>query len=394
MEKLRLLVIDDEPGMRHSIGRALRSFTVKLPEIEGETGFDVDQAATVAEGLAQIMSAPPDILLLDYKLPDGTGLDVLTRLGDLQSRVLTVMVTAYATLDTAIRATKSGAHDFLAKPFTPTELKDTVRKAAEHLIVQRRARELAEEKRQVRFQFIRVLGHELKAPLAAVEGFLYLLRERTCGNDIAAYDEIVRRCLARTEGMRKLITDLLDLTRIESGERRRSLAEVDLVALAGTALETVQPAADERAIRLELTGDPDVTLHADRVELEIILNNLLSNAVKYNRDGGQVTLELRGAADHVTLAVTDTGIGLTPADCARLFNDFVRIKNDRTRMITGSGLGLSTVKKIAQLYDGDVDVHSTWEVGSTFTVTLKRLTDQPADDHAAQRDPTVVTGLG
>ena len=96
-------------------------------------------------------------------------------------RTLTVMITAYATLETAIDATKRGAHDFLPKPFTPDELRVAIRRVVKHLVVQRQAKRLAEEKRQVRFQFISVLGHELKAPLAAIEGYLQILKDGSAG---------------------------------------------------------------------------------------------------------------------------------------------------------------------------------------------------------------------
>ena len=95
-----------------------------------------------------------------------------------------IMITAYASLETAVTATRRGAYDFLAKPFTPEELRGAVRKAARHLILQRQARRLAEEKRQVRFQFISVLAHEMKAPIAAIEGYLQMIRERALGESL------------------------------------------------------------------------------------------------------------------------------------------------------------------------------------------------------------------
>ncbi|MBN2210693.1 MAG: sensor histidine kinase, partial [Sedimentisphaerales bacterium] len=111
-------------------------------------------------------------------------------------------------------------------------------------------------------------------------------------------------------------------------------------------------------------------------ELEIIFNNLVSNAVKYNRDGGKIDVTITPTGKGVTITVADTGIGMTTQESARLFQDFVRIKNRQTRTILGSGLGLSIVKKIAQLYHGDVSVASEPEVGSTFVVTLQNHESQ------------------
>jgi len=237
-------------------------------------------------------------------------------------------------------------------------LRVAMRRVVKHLVVQRQAKRLAEEKRQVRFQFISVLGHELKAPLAAIEGYLQILKDGSAGQDPATQAQVVERALVRAGGMRRLISELLDLTRIESGQKRREFSEVDVRELARAALDTAAPAASARRIATTLDAPPDLRIVADRGELEILLNNLVSNAVKYNRDGGRVDVRIDRQDGVVRLAVADTGIGLTPDESSRLFQEFVRIKNDRTRTIPGTGLGLSIVKKLAQLYGGDVTVQS------------------------------------
>jgi signal transduction histidine kinase len=383
VDTLRVLVVDDEAGMRHAVTRALRPFKVHLPAVEGEVNFEVEQASSGEEALALVAARPFDLMLLDHKMGGMSGIDVLDALAKQERDLLVVMVTAFATLETAVRATKSGAYDFLAKPFTPDELRETVRKATSHLIAQRQARKLAAERRRVRFEFISVLGHELKAPLAAIEGYLNILRDHALGVDLESYDSAVHRCLVRCEGMRKLIADLLDLTRIESGQRKREVVRVDLREIARQAIETVRPVAQQQEIAIELQSPEQVCLMADRGELEIIFNNLLSNAVKYNRPGGRVDVRLTTDDGRATIAVSDTGIGLTAEEAAKLFNDFVRVRNDKTRNILGSGLGLSVVKKLALLYGGDVAVTSTPDVGSTFTVVLQRDHKPPPVEHAA-----------
>ena len=150
--------------------------------------------------------------------------------------------------------------------------------------------------------------------------------------------------------------------------------------------------ADQSAIEPGATLAASGEVNVFRGELEIILNNLLTNAVKYNRPGGRVTVRLTGDADRVVLAVTDTGIGLTPEEAAKLFNDFVRIRNDKTRDITGSGLGLSVVRKLALLYGGDATVTSTPDVGSTFTVTLRRTAKPPVVDDGKSRTAPLAAG--
>jgi len=373
-ETLHLLVVDDEPGMRMSMERALRSYTTRYEDIEAEVDFRITTAESGEEALAAIAQDPPQLILLDYKLPGLSGLEVLKKLVDGKCEALVVMITAYANLETAVLATKLGAFEFLAKPFTPMEVKAAVHKTAKHYMVQAQARKLAGERRQIRFEFLSVLAHELKSPLAAVEGNLNILKEKVhspaAGDDLGACDPLLDRSLIRLEGMRKLIMDLLDLTRIESGQKQRTLAELDLCAAATQSLETHQALARGRGVTLLFIPPGPVLLQADAGELEMLFNNLISNAIKYNHEGGSVTVELEEEAEAIRIQVHDTGIGMSPEEQARLFGEFSRIRNEKTRNILGSGLGLSIVKRLASLYGGKVEVESEPDHGSTFTVTL------------------------
>jgi hypothetical protein len=379
-ETLHLLVVDDEMGMRLSVERALRHYTTHLQDIQQDIAYRVSQADSGESALELIASDAPDIILLDYKLPGMSGLDVLTILRERKLDILVVMMTAYASLETAVQATKSGAFDFLAKPFTPEELRATVHKTTKHCMVQRQAAKLAEERRQIRFEFLSVLAHELKSPLAAVEGNLFIIRDHLAGEAISGYDHLVSRSLIRLEGMKKLIFDLLDLTRIESGQKKRVLSDVDICAVARQAIETHAALAKEKNVTITLGGEETLVFQADAGELEIIFNNLISNAVKYNQDNGSVRVRIRDLGPCISIEVQDTGIGMTKDEAAKLFGEFTRIKNKKTMNILGSGLGLSILKRLSHLYGGQVSVASEPDQGSTFTVTLmKEQTPVPAE---------------
>jgi signal transduction histidine kinase len=369
--RLDILIVDDEAGMRAGAERSMEGFSVPLPEFNETVAFSVRSASTGEEALAQLKARCPDILLLDYKLPDMTGIDVLEAAPEPRD-FLTIMITAFASLEVAVTATKRGAFDFLAKPFMPEELRATVAKAARSIYLHRKARRLEEEKRQVRFEFISVLAHELKSPLAAVEGYLHLMQERLKGPELAAYDPMVERSVVRIGGMRKLVMDLLDLTRLESGKKKRSMEPVDLARAAELAAENVTALAAAKKVALEVKAPAGLTMTADPGEVDMILSNLLTNAVKYNKEGGRAVLELARTADG-TLSVrcSDTGIGMTEEELARLFGEFVRMKNEHTRNIDGSGLGLSILKKVVTLYGGDVKVRSKYGEGTTFELSLK-----------------------
>ncbi len=370
MASFQVLVVDDEAMMRAGEMRILRDFKVEVPDFHESVSFELLQVDSGEAALEAIEKKTPDIMLLDLGLPGIQGLDVLQKVVADGRDVLTIVVTAYASIESAVATTKQGAFDFLAKPFTPDELRNTVAKATRHLFAQRHARKLQREKHQMRFQLISIVSHELKSPLNAIEGFLRVLQDPNVAKDAKTTARFVDRSLVRLEGMRKLIVDLLDLTRIESGQKKRTLSRVDLCELAKRGIDNIATDASARNIVVESSLPPRAEILADAGELEIIINNLLSNAVKYNQDNGKITVIIYEGPTVITLQVKDTGIGLTKTECAKLFQDFVRIKNAKTIKIPGSGLGLSIVKKLVTLYGGTVDVDSEPNVGTTFTATF------------------------
>ena len=369
-ERLRVLVVDDEEGIRLGVARVLEKFVAAFPDIGSEIRYDVESAASGEEAVERLHDAPPDILLLDLKLPGIGGLDVLHEARNLEPPVLTVMITAYASVPTAVEATRGGTFDFLPKPFTPDEIKAVVRRATRDLVLSRQAKKLAAEQRRTRFELIRVLVHELKAPLGAVEGYLASILDGVV-SDEKTMRHVLTRSITRIQGMRQLILDLLDVTRLEAGMKVRVFAPVRLAEVARECMDALRPQAEAKHVTMELLGAPELEFVAVRAEIEIIFNNLLTNAIKYNREGGSVRIALTRHEDVFEISVRDTGFGLSREDAAKLFNDFVRIKNINTRGIEGSGLGLATVRRIAGLYRGVAAVSSALDQGSTFTVTLQ-----------------------
>jgi signal transduction histidine kinase len=194
--------------------------------------------------------------------------------------------------------------------------------------------------------------------------------EKQAGDSVDDYKVMLERSVERLKGMRTLILDLIDLTRIESGKKNRDIRNIDLHEIAKTVVGTVEPLAIQKNVKVHLDVPENIFIKADSNEMEIILNNFVSNAVKYNKDGGEVFLAISKSNDFYTIVIEDTGIGINEEDQAKLFKDFVRIRNSQTKNITGSGLGLSIAKKMIELYGGTIDMKSTPEVGSVFTIKI------------------------
>ncbi len=369
-KSLRLLVVDDEEGMRLGIERGLKNHSFSFPEFDTEVSYEISLAEDGESALDILKNEVFDLILLDYMLPGINGLDVLLFVQKEHPETTVIMVTAFASLEVAVSATKHGAYDFLAKPFSPKELRHVVSKATKHIMTLREARRLADEKRHIRFEFLSVLAHELKSPLAAVENYLQLMDQRISGNDLEVYDKSIKRSLTRLGGMRKMILDLLDLTRLESGQFERHSEWVDLKDVLDNSFESMAVLAEEQDITLSSSFDGECRVYAVAAEVEILLNNFISNAIKYNREHGSVVVKTNSDSREVRIEVLDTGIGMTEEEVGLLFGEFVRIRNKKTRNIQGSGLGLSIVNKIIRNLNGSIEVKSTPDVGSTFTVVL------------------------
>jgi signal transduction histidine kinase len=284
-----------------------------------------------------------------------------------------MMITSYASLELAVKATNIGAYDFVPKPFTPQELKASMENITKHYFLRRMTRKLHKEGKIVRFKFLTLLSHELKSPLNAIEGYLKLMQEKQAGEKIDDYQDMIDRSLSRVKSMRALIMDLLDLTRIDSGKKKRDLRELDIELIAKSAMDGMTPLAVQRDVKLILDIEEQQPLMADAEEMEIIFNNLISNAVKYNKDGGSVKCVIRSTSSEMVIKVIDTGFGIEADDIPKLFQEFSRIKNASTRNISGSGLGLSIVKKLVDLYNGHIDVESVPGEGTTFTLRFPIL---------------------
>ncbi len=376
METLKILVIDDEPGIRSGVVRILSSHRVSYPFMDEDYQFALLEAASGEDGIRVIDEEMPDILLLDNKLPGIQGIDVLQYVKEKKYDIMVAMITSYASLEVALKATGFGASDFIPKPFTPQELKASIDNLTKQLFLKRITRKLRKEGKKVRFQFLSVLSHELKAPLNAIEGYLTMIQERQGGNDIAAYDKIIEKSLGRIQVMRNLIMDCLDFTRIRFEKNREKIKETDLRKIAKLAISTVHPYAIQMNVHIFLHAEEEVRLNIDPEDFEIIFNNLISNAVKYNVENGKVDITLKNEEKNVRIIVADTGIGIDEEDIPKLFREFVRIRNEKTKNIAGSGLGLSIVKKITEIYDGTIKIKSKPDEGTSFILKIPRDTLQ------------------
>ena len=485
MEKTyNIFVVDDEFGMREGVRRVLEPY-----------GHNITTAEDGNQAYSLIEENTYDLALIDLKLPDADGLEILDSIIKKNPLTVCIIITAYATLDTAVDATKRGAFDYLAKPFTADQLLVVVDKALDRrdlleesdklrkerdrsllllqyeqsrfktiiscmtdgVIITNRNNEIVlfnnvgskflvdpinlqlgaplkekslsdelvkivekasnpdeethiageeialedqvwlancavlrdengdflgtvtvfrditemKELEKMKTRFISLVAHELRAPIAAVKGYLDIVIKRAAGDNQATYDKMLERSRERSTSLLDLINDLLDMSRIDSGRIQRNIQTVNIKKILEDNAQFMKIEMEKRSIGLNIDlPEDELKVKADLKELNQVVTNLLSNAIKYNRDEGSITIKAGKKGDRVYFSVTDTGIGMSKEDQSHLFEEFFRANNPQTRKQTGTGLGLSITKRMVEANFGTIEADSEKGVGTTFRVIL------------------------
>jgi len=480
----RILVVDDELGVREGCRKILAS-----------EGYEVITAGDGKAGLEQFGERGPfDVLLVDLQMPRMSGLELMQEIRARDPDIVPIIITAHATLDTAVEGTRQGAYSYIPKPFTPDELLLAIKNGLEKRALSLEARRLRDERerrllevasersrsntilaamtdgvlvinleklvvlrnnaaarilpdcagralpfplqeiesadvreivhvvidspggfmilsRQIplgastymvnvspiiepggetsgavavfsdvtelakldtaKSMFVSLVAHEVKSPLAATEGWLNLVLSGMLKSDPVEERRMLERAQLRVKTLRALVSELISLSAIQTGKFSLTRAPIEVSEAVGRAVETGRESAASRGIRVELQDDGGgARVLADREALVMIFSNLVENAVKYSRDGGEVRVRISRDGMYVGVSVRDRGIGISPEDCGKIFDEFYRARTEETAAIPGTGLGLSLVRRLAELHQGTVGVSSELGVGSEFTVRL------------------------
>ncbi|MBF0390473.1 MAG: response regulator, partial [Desulfamplus sp.] len=488
----KVLVIDDEPSLRDGAKRIL-----------SKMGFEVFLAPKGEDGLLVIEQEPIAIVLLDMKMPGMDGMEVLKRIMALERGIIVIVITGYATVETAIEAMQRGAYNFIPKPYQPEQLRITVSRAKEKLelaietkrLQEERKRNLADlqteqsrtltiieslpngvvvtnivgkvvlinpacyryldidpqkkpeditieeifknsglcslildiskgkyvdyadipayeieidnkkffmvrcrpvlgEKREclgsvvnvvdistmkaldhVKSEFVAKVTHELRSPLSTIHEQLNMVMMSNMGDskDGAANEEeqyILSRAKEKTKALIATIGDLLDLSRIEAGMVAKEPKPVQVDELLKNICDFLNARATAKNQTLTLTTPetPLSPLTADPMAMESVFGNLISNAINYTPDGGQIDVACDLAGNNIRVMIKDNGFGIDAKYMDKIFERFYRVKNEKTRFINGTGLGLPIVKGIVDSMNGYINVESEVNRGTTFTV--------------------------
>jgi len=298
-------------------------------------------------------------------------------LGSVANMVAFLLLTAWSAR--VLRETDAKRADLYRLEREARDAAEKAKEEAEAAMLQAEAaRKEAESANGAKSDFLAVMSHELRTPLAAIMGYQELLADGITGPVTDQQAQQLGRIKASARHLLSLIDEILTFTRLDAGRETIVVDKFDVEGAMNQAAEIAEPLVDAKKLELKLIPPPTpVLIESDSTKVRQILVNLLSNAVKFT-DTGTVTLEGRALKNEVQFLVTDTGIGIQPENLNRIFDPFWQVEQKATRRATGTGLGLTVCRRLANLMGGDVAVTSELGQGTTFTVTLPMKAPQIA----------------
>ena len=362
-EQATVLVIDDELAIRDSCCQVLT-----------KDGYRAETAINGDIGLRKIRDIKPDLVLIDLKMPGIGGMELLGKIDDIDPNIISVVITGYATIELAVEAIKLNAYDFIPKPFTPDQLRIVVERGLERRRLAIESARLQQEKEIMKENFITLVSHQLRSPLASVKQYFVVILEGFTGEVSSKQKEMIERASNHIDFLLQLINDWLDMSRIEAGNITKKFGPVDLILILSETLQLLIPLADARKVTIDLNLHDNLPMiQGDRESLKQAFTNLISNGIYYNREGGTVTVSTAEEGDDLTVEICDTGIGISEDNLHFIFEEFFRVKCKETQGLNGSGLGLPIAKRIIEAHNGSIRVTSEVGKGTTFCVTLPKI---------------------
>ena len=224
---------------------------------------------------------------------------------------------------------------------------------------------------QVKSQFVSMVAHELKNPLVAVEGFLQILQNPEIKLTEDKKEDFIKRSSERVKSLFQLVNDLLDISKMEQRDKYRELEVLDFSEIVQTAIDSFEIDYKGKNISIVVKKEENLPLiKVERDEISRVANNLLSNAIKYNKTDGEINISLSSNENYIEFSIEDNGIGIKESDQPKLFQEFFRAMNKQTRIVSGTGLGLTIVKRIVESYHGKIKFESEYGKGTKFIVQL------------------------
>ncbi|RJP64308.1 MAG: hybrid sensor histidine kinase/response regulator [Candidatus Abyssobacteria bacterium SURF_17] len=381
-----ILIVEDDP------------VNIDLMKAQLSTeGYSIGCAHDGEEALNQLAYNKPDLVLLDIMIPKKSGYEVCKHIKSMAEtrHIPVIMVTALNDMESRVKGIAAGADDFLSRPVDRSELLARVRSM---LRVKHLHDELTKESRSAResnqkielqkrvlksmsaqlmhashlkYEFIVDMSHALRTPLNVIIGFSEMLQDELVGTLNDKQARYVANVLESGRELQGLIADIVDLFKIDTGKLALEMTEFSLKDAIDSAIAAFDETARAKQIEISVHVAPNVTrVFADPQRFTAIMNNLLSNAFKFTPGKAGVEVTAERVENTVRVCVADSGPGLLPEDCEKVFSEFYRVSDPAIASCAGSGLGLAIARKLVYMHGGQIWAESTKGSGARFFFTL------------------------
>ena len=361
MPKPDILVVDDTPANLRLLSEMLKA-----------QGYKPRVVPSGKLALSAARAIPPDLILLDIRMPEMDGYEVCERLkADASLKEIPVIfLSAVGETANKVRAFAAGGVDYITKPF---QVEEVLARVETHLSLRRQTRQLEESYAALRHlenmrdNLAHMVVHDMRSPLAVIGGFLSLLESHEAPNLTHSGLQFIREARHSIEELVEMVNSMLDVSKLEAGRVKLHRTECDLGALARGVLGRYQPIRGGRQLVLDAPGNP-VKVPADAGLISRVMQNLAGNAFNYAAADGSIRIAVSRAGQEARVEVTDNGPGIPAAYHDKIFEKFVQVEDLNAKV--GTGLGLAFCKLAVEIHGGRIGVESETGKGSTFWFTL------------------------
>lgn len=379
--------------------------TAELMKAQLQGGnYSIDSVLDGEAALLHISKSKPDLILLDIIIPKRSGFEVCKEIKARPetSGIPVIMVTALQDMESRVKGIAAGADDFLSRPVDKSELiarvksmlrikqlRDDLIKESEGASESNKKLEMQQrvlksmsaqlmQASHLKYEFIVNMSHSLRTPLNVIIGFSEMLQDELIGALNEKQTKYVGNIRTSGHELQGLITNIVDVFKIDTGKVPLETTEFSLENAIDTAVAAFEGAIRKKNIQVSIKVAPEVSrICADPQKLATTLGNLLSNAFKFMPEGGEVNLTADRYEDGTRICVADSGPGLSPEDCKRIFSEFYKVSDPLAPSQPGSGLGLSIARKLILMHGGDIWAESEEGTGAKFIFTIPDRQEEP-----------------
>ncbi len=359
----RILIVDDQEANR-----------LLLRDLLESQGHEVAEAVDGVEALQRVADAAPDVVLLDVGMPGIDGFEVCRRLKaePATATIPVLLVTALSQRDQRLLGIGAGANDYITKPIDKSDLGLRVRNAIRmrqlYVEIEEQYRRL-EKLELLRDSLVHMIVHDLRSPLAAIRAYLDLMKMDGEGRLEPEMTESIDEARKVAVEMTEMVSDLLDVSRLEAGKMPLELSQVDLGGLATEVVAALGRTTHRVTVRVEALAE-HAWINGDASVIRRVINNLVGNAVKFSPTSSQVVLLVQGDGSEARVSVSDSGLGIPPEYHEKIFEKFGQVEAARQGTKHSSGLGLTFCKFAVEAHGGRIGLESVVGRGSTFWFAL------------------------